>query len=112
MEPRVKITFSLGCSAVREYITARLSRDSFFCVRFASLTDRFQHLKKNQRHLQTQHRLRWDPEAAQLGHRAEEGGDRHWAQEHTSADGFPGPHQPGHRQNRVPAGCLQPNRVL
>lgn len=61
---------------------------------------------------QTQHRLRWDPEAAQLGHRAEEGGDRHRPQEHAGADGFPGPHQPGHGQNRVPAGCLQPDRVL
>lgn len=59
-----------------------------------------------------QNRLRRDLEAAQFRHRAEEGRDGHRAEEHPRADGFQSSHQPGHGENREPAGGVQPHRVL
>lgn len=57
----------------------------------------------------TQNRLRGDLEAAQLGHRAEEGRDGHRAQEHAREDGVQSAHRPGHGEDGVPAGLIQPH---
>lgn len=108
-EPRLKITSSFGCDAVP------INRSSIVPCNFYF----FLQIKKTEQNktwspffAPTQHRLCRHLEAAEFGHRAAEGRDRHRAQEHAGADGFPSAHQPGHRENRVPAGLLQSHRVL
>lgn len=59
-----------------------------------------------------QHRLRWDPEAQKLGHRAEERGDRHREEEYQGAAGLPGSHPTAQRPDAVSPGGLKPHRVL